>query len=88
MKNNGKCPKCGSSDLIKEARVVSNEGGIPDHDVQARVDADPSAMFFMRSAHSRLHAYICSQCGYTEIYAMDVEDLSRAYLESQQQPRK
>jgi hypothetical protein len=47
-----------------------------------RVDADPTAMVFKKSTRSDVHAWICGQCGYLELYADDPADLYNAFTAS------
>jgi predicted nucleic-acid-binding Zn-ribbon protein len=76
MQNSGKCAKCGSSSLIEGVRVLRGE----DQDVNLRVDAHPDAHFFFFKAATRtpLHALVCGQCGFTELYAADSAALVEA----------
>lgn len=53
-------------------------------DLQLRVDAKPSAMILKKSVRSKLHAYVCSSCGYVEFYADDPKALYDAFLASQE----
>jgi len=54
-------------------RVVNSE-----LDLTARVDGDPAALVLKDSARSKIHAYICSSCGYTELYADNPNELRSA----------
>jgi predicted nucleic-acid-binding Zn-ribbon protein len=76
-----KCAKCGSSSVIQRAMVVdSYEGG--KRNLQVRVDANPTAMMFKKSVHSPVHAWICGQCGYVELYADKPAELYKAFTEA------
>jgi len=48
-----------------------------------RVDADPTAIMFKKSMRSDVHAWICGQCGYMELYADNPSELYQAYAEAQ-----
>jgi len=76
-----KCAKCGSSSVIQRAMVVDfGQGG--ERDLKVRVDADPTAMVFKKSTRSDVHACICGQCGYMELYADDPTELYNAFTAS------
>ena len=53
-------------------------------DLQLRVDARPTAVILKKSARSKLHAFVCSSCGYVEFYADDPKELYDAFLASQE----
>jgi len=74
----GTCAKCGSTEVIPDARVLYDS----DRDVKIRVDADPEALIFTERVRSNLHARVCSQCGYTEFYVREAANLYDAYLKS------
>ncbi len=65
MKNTGKCPKCGSSKIVRFEQYWS--GGSQTQGVHVRTG-------FMSGAELRL--YVCSTCGYCETW-IDKEDLSK-----------
>jgi formate-dependent nitrite reductase cytochrome c552 subunit len=48
-----------------------------------RVDADPTAIMFKKSTRSDVHAWICGQCGYMELYADNPSELYQAFTEAQ-----
>jgi formate-dependent nitrite reductase cytochrome c552 subunit len=48
-----------------------------------RVDADPTAMMFKKSTRSDVHAWICGQCGYMELYADNPGELYQAFTAAQ-----
>jgi len=81
MRKVDKCAKCGSSSVIQRAMVVDfGQGG--EKSLRVRVDADPTAMVFKKSTRSDVHAWICGQCGYMELYADDPADLYNAFTAS------
>ena len=78
MRRVDKCAKCGSSSVIQRAMVVDfGQGG--ERDLKVRVDADPTAMVFKKSARSVVHAWICGECGYIELYADSPTELYQAF---------
>jgi len=48
-----------------------------------RVDSDPTAMMFKKSTRSDVHAWICGQCGYIELYADNPGELYQAFITAQ-----
>jgi ribosomal protein S27AE len=78
MKNNP-CPKCGSGEIVSDAEVR-------DYDSSSfrRLSVyvplkQPEGGFFKKTAESgELRAFVCGQCGYTELYATNYEALLRA----------
>ena len=77
------CVKCGSTDIISEARVIDRDPG-GEHDLHVRVDADPDALFFEEAERCPVHARVCGHCGYTELYADDPGNLLAAWRRSQE----
>ena len=71
-----KCAKCGG-EVIQRARVVCQVMN-SETDLRARVDGDPEALVLKESSRSTVHAYICSACGYTELYADSPGELRAA----------
>jgi predicted RNA-binding Zn-ribbon protein involved in translation (DUF1610 family) len=77
----GKCPKCGSPEVIRDARMVyvSNEY---DTDMRVRVDSDPKALLIHGAVYSDARVYVCGACGYIEQYAATPEPLLDAWREA------
>jgi predicted nucleic-acid-binding Zn-ribbon protein len=79
-----KCVKCESTSVIQRAMVVDKVSAAgAEQDFTVRVDADPSAFMFKKSARSVVHAWICGQCGYIELYAENPGELYQAFTTSQ-----
>ena len=66
----GKCPKCGSDEIVRNARVFGGENLVRDLSAQVFYGA--------RAATKRLSPHICGNCGYTEFYAQDPQILLEA----------
>lgn len=77
----GKCPKCGSSEVVPSVRVLDRGDGNWTSDLQVAVDAKPDALLFKGRQKSSLTARVCSACGYAELYATDPQALLAAYRE-------
>lgn len=72
----GPCPKCGSSEVVRDVRVMDR--GDAAGDLSAAVYASPRAWFFKDKVTTELSAYVCAGCGYTELYAANPAALARA----------
>lgn len=74
----GPCPKCGSMEVV---RNIQASGGMNElgrqNDLCLIIESDPKAWYFKESASSRLEAFMCSQCGYTELYAEKPKEIKR-----------
>jgi predicted nucleic-acid-binding Zn-ribbon protein len=64
----GKCPKCGSTSIVTDARPVETTDGSAALAV-AR-DANPDAFVFKDRRTTDLSACVCRDCGYVELYAV------------------
>ena len=78
---NGKCPKCGSTEIIPDVRVLDRGESNLTSDLQVAVDANPGAWVFKGRQISKLSAFVCASCGYTEMYAIDPGALMAAHQE-------
>ena len=68
MKRTNKCPKCGSSDIIADARATSRTAfGEPE--LLAATYRKPEAVLFKGELATTLSAWLCADCGYVELYA-------------------
>jgi ribosomal protein S27AE len=72
---NGYCPKCHSSKIMRNLRVVDRDGEYPDGSLSVRTEQNPKALLFKGREDFQLSAYICGECGYAELFAMDPEKL-------------
>jgi predicted nucleic-acid-binding Zn-ribbon protein len=75
MKTTGKCPKCGSTEVYVDACVREQ---FPVIVVAVR---DPHAIFFKREKRAALRAWICTDCGYVELYADKPQTLKQLNTE-------
>jgi predicted nucleic-acid-binding Zn-ribbon protein len=65
----GRCAKCGSSDVTGAVDVVGGHGdGGP---LRVVVEEKPEAWLFKGKVQSSLKAWVCGACGFTELYAQD-----------------
>jgi hypothetical protein len=52
--------------------------------VVAEVERHPRAIFLTGPVSRELHATVCGQCGFTELYVAEPEELLSAYRTSQE----
>lgn len=82
----GVCPKCQSTDVIPQVRVMDqtdyNEVGALELGVV--VDENPGAFIFKGKRRGTLYAWICGVCGFTELYVSNPGGLLEAYKKSQE----
>jgi len=88
MKNSRVCPKCGSTAVIVPARLETAPTLGPHYEVGLAADGNPQGLIMKRTERSKLEAYVCAQCGYTELYATDLAPLSTACEEAQKRGRE
>lgn len=69
MKNSNKCPKCGSNDIIADAKTIDRGEGFSEWELSVATFANPKALIFCGKSTTTLSAYICARCGLVELYA-------------------
>ncbi|MEX0727203.1 MAG: hypothetical protein WEB58_22210 [Planctomycetaceae bacterium] len=65
MKSTNTCPKCGSHDVIADAKAIDNVNC----DLCVATYAAPDALFFNGEQRTKLSAWVCAACGFVELYA-------------------
>lgn len=69
MKRTRKCPKCGSNDIIADAKAIDRA----DYNVQSELSVatfrTPHALMFKGQVTTTLSAWVCVECGFVEFYA-------------------
>ena len=68
MKKYGKCPKCESFRIIADATVVDRDRSY-NRDLSVATYRNKEALIFTGKQETRLSAWVCAACGYTELYA-------------------
>jgi len=84
MKNSRKCIKCGSDKIIADIRVVDHGYYDTKHDLAVEIQKNPGAKIIKRYLKGPLHAWICGDCGYTELYADNAAELWEKHIAEQQ----
>lgn len=72
----GICPKCGSNEVLANLRVSGGQAYPPYVDI---LEPEPEKRPFVwspKNIQSHFRAYICGECGYTEFYAENHNDLN------------
>ncbi len=72
MKQTQKCPKCGSTDLIADAKAIDRAYawmGSSEEELAVATFRKPEAKLFKGKLSTTLSAWVCAGCGYVEFYA-------------------
>ena len=69
MKRTGKCPKCGSGDIIADAKAIDRGHGNSQQDLSVATFRNPTALFFKEKQETTVSAWVCAECGFIEYYA-------------------
>jgi len=78
MKEDSVCPKCGSNEVIPQVRIIDSST-TGQTDLKVEIQADPNARIFKEPHQDELAAWICGDCGYTELYVMNPKYLLSAH---------
>ncbi len=74
----GICPKCHSNKIVSNARVLDRSRRST-YNLTLEVLEKPHALIFKGNVHSTLSAFVCGECGYSELYAEDPKGLWLSY---------
>ena len=74
------CPKCGSSKIVPQARIIDRGDVNLALPLQVAVERDPDSLIFKDRVYRELVARICGACGFTELYTTQPLGLYQAYL--------
>ena len=72
---NGTCPKCSGNVIIQGVRILDRGHGNVASDLSLAVYSNPAAWVFKGEVKAPLFAYVCGACGYTELYATNLDAL-------------
>jgi predicted nucleic-acid-binding Zn-ribbon protein len=80
----GPCPKCGCTIIVQGVRVLDrgHQGRV--NDLSIAVYAKPDAWLFKGQVTGELWACVCGACGFTELYATNLDELIKAAAASGQ----
>ena len=80
-----KCPKCGKSEIMTGIEV-RDDGRSSSHPLRVVVEepepAKHGAIWIQGQAIGEVHASVCANCGYTELYTDNLAELYRSYKKS------
>jgi predicted nucleic-acid-binding Zn-ribbon protein len=69
MRQSGKCPKCGSQNIVQNAKPVIFPHST--YELELAVYEKPEALLFKgEKERYTLGAWICKGCGYSELYSL------------------
>lgn len=69
MKQTRKCPKCGSSDIVADAKAIDRGDANAQYEMSVATFRKPEAMIFKEKQETTVSAWVCAVCGYIEFYA-------------------
>jgi predicted nucleic-acid-binding Zn-ribbon protein len=69
MKRTGKCPKCGSTQIIGDVKAVDRGHHHAEFDMSLATFAKPNAILFKGKRTTDVSAWVCADCGFVELYA-------------------
>jgi len=69
MKQTGKCPKCGSDDVVADAKVIDRGHANSQLEMSVATFRKPEALIFKEQQETTVSAWVCASCGYIELYA-------------------
>lgn len=69
MKKTGTCPKCGSTDIIADAKAIDRGDTGSEHEMSVATFRKPEAIIFKEKQVTTVSAWVCTGCGYIEFYA-------------------
>ena len=69
MRRTGKCPKCGSADLIVDAKAIDRGDSDRKHEMSVATFREPDAFIFKGEQSTTVSAWVCASCGLVEFYA-------------------
>jgi predicted nucleic-acid-binding Zn-ribbon protein len=75
MKRTKKCPKCGSSDIIADAKAVDRGHHHQETELSVATFRKPEAFLFKGKLSTPLSAWVCADCGLVEFYADSPESI-------------
>lgn len=80
----GPCPKCGCTIIVQGVRVLDRGDANLKHDLSVAVYTKPDSWMFKGEVTGELWACVCGACGFTELYATNLDELVRAAAASGQ----
>ena len=75
MKINGVCPKCGSSDIIADAKAIDRGDNHSQNELSLGMYRHPNNFIFKGQERTTVSAWACVGCGFIEFYADEAKNL-------------
>jgi hypothetical protein len=72
------CLKCGAAAQVEDVRMIDRADLNIPLELTAQVDRDPGALLFKGAVTDSIHARVCGECGFVELYARNPKALVRA----------
>jgi predicted nucleic-acid-binding Zn-ribbon protein len=69
MKRSRKCPKCGSTDIVVDAKAIDRGDGNRQFEMSVATFRKPDALIFKEKQTTTVSAWVCAACGFIELYA-------------------
>jgi predicted nucleic-acid-binding Zn-ribbon protein len=69
MKQSGKCPRCGCTDIIADAKAMDHGHLNSPLEMTVATYRNPQALFFKGQQATNVSAWVCAGCGFVEYYA-------------------
>lgn len=78
------CPKCKSENIIRNVRVMDRDhySGDSGASLSLVVYENPDAMIFKGAHEGSLSAWVCGECGFTQLFLDNPRELYAIYEES------
>ncbi|MFT3892502.1 MAG: hypothetical protein QM730_12775 [Anaerolineales bacterium] len=81
------CPKCGSNEIMKDLKIPDKGHLGAEFKLQVVVtEPEPvtaASLWMTDGASGQVRAWVCSQCGFTELYTDNLENLYKKYKQYQ-----
>ncbi len=75
MKRTNTCPKCGSRDVIADAKAIDRGHSDIPRELSVATFRRPEAFLFKGQLSTTVSAWVCAACGYVELYADSPESI-------------
>ena len=75
MKKTGICPKCDSSNIIADAKVIDRGESHAQYQLTVATFRNPDAWIRKGQQSTKVSAWVCADCGFLEFYAKHPQDL-------------
>lgn len=82
MPNYERCPKCQSTKIIPQVRIIDRGNYNFTYNLTVRLDENPEATLFKYTHDGALRAWICGGGGYVETYVDNPGELYSVYQQS------